>query len=87
MSTITFSRDVNTGFFKDVRKRVDEYFEKTGKSKNANGMMYFKSILFIGCLVGFYALLITNTVTGWWAFVTALGLGFTQAFNWFQCWP
>ncbi len=80
MSTITFSREVNTGFFKDVRRRVDEYFEKTGKSKNANAMMYFKTALFLTCLVGFYTLLITNTVTGWWAFLTALGLGFTQAF-------
>ncbi|MBL4705746.1 MAG: acyl-CoA desaturase [Flavobacteriales bacterium] len=42
--------------------------------------MYTKSVLFIGCLFGFYALLITNTVSGWLAFATALGLGFTQAF-------
>lgn len=79
MSNISFNGSSNQAFFQDVRKGVDQYFASSGKGKNANGLMYFKSLLFIGSMVGFYLLLITNTVAGWWAFLTALGLGFSQA--------
>jgi linoleoyl-CoA desaturase len=79
MSNISFNGSSNQEFFQDVRKGVDEYFATTGKGKNANALMYFKSILYLGSMAGFYLLLITDTVSGWWAFLTALGLGFTQA--------
>jgi len=44
----------NRDFHKAVIERVDHYFESTGKSKGANGFMYFKSFFYIFLWLGSY---------------------------------
>jgi linoleoyl-CoA desaturase len=58
----------NRDFHKAVVERVDDYFKSTGKSKGANGFMYFKTYFYItfwlgsylGLLFGEFSLLTNN---------------------------
>ncbi len=45
-------------FFATLKIRVDEYFTQNNLSKNANGLMYFKTALFLGGSVGLYFLIL-----------------------------
>jgi len=53
---IVFGTPEQQGFFKDLRSRVDEYFESTGQSKFANGSMVLKTIVLLGGYLGCIAL-------------------------------
>jgi linoleoyl-CoA desaturase len=45
---IVFGSPEQQAFFKDLRARVDDYFESTGRSKHANGAMVIKTIVLLG---------------------------------------
>jgi linoleoyl-CoA desaturase len=50
---IVFGTPEQQAFFKDLRGRVDDYFESTGQSKYANGAMVLKTaVLITGYLTG-----------------------------------
>jgi len=55
-------------FLKELRKRVDAYFEKTGRSRRDCPTMYFKTATILAWFFGAYALLMF-CVTSWWAVV------------------
>ncbi|MFN9945115.1 MAG: acyl-CoA desaturase, partial [bacterium] len=50
---IVFGNPDQQAFFKDLRARVDDYFESTGKSRHANAEMVIKTvILLVGYIAG-----------------------------------
>ncbi len=67
-------------FFATVKRRVDEYFLTNKLSKNANGMMYFKSFLFLGGYLLFYSLILSGQFSLPMLWVFALFLGACCAF-------
>ncbi|MCS6824281.1 MAG: acyl-CoA desaturase [Cytophagaceae bacterium] len=67
---IRFVDKNNSTFYSTLKARVEEYFKKNNLSKSANGLMYFKSFLYIGGMVTLYALL----YTGWFSLWQMLGI-------------
>ena len=55
-------------FIRELRKRVDAYFEKTGRSKRDCPSMYFKTATIMAWFFGAYFLLLF-AVTAWWVAV------------------
>jgi len=53
-------------FIRELRRRVDAYFERTGFSRRDCPKMYFKTATIIAWFAGSYALLMFF-VTSWWA--------------------
>ena len=56
------SNPVKDNFIKDLRHRVDHYFETNNLSKYANAEMYFKTFLSIVLWVGTFALIMSGTL-------------------------
>lgn len=77
---IKFNNKHQPGFFKDVRKEVDNYFQENNLSKNANGEMVAKTIFFMMSLVTLYFLILSNN----FGLLASLGLvilvGMVKAF-------
>lgn len=69
-----------TGFYSSVRKQVDEYFLTNNLSKNANGLMVVKSILFIGGAFSFYLLILSNQFSAPVMLLFAILMGMFSAF-------
>lgn len=67
-------------FFATVKSRVDAYFKENNLSSHANAAMVFKTIVFLGALVGLYAAIMSNYFSPWLMFLMALALGATKAF-------
>src|SRR5438105_10809769 len=55
-------------FIRELRKRVDAYFEKTGKSRRDCPQMYFKTATILAWFFGAYFLLLF-AVHSWWLIV------------------
>src|SRR3954462_4747425 len=55
-------------FIRELRKRVDAYFEKTGRSKRDCPSMYFKTATIMAWFFSAYLLLLF-VVTSWWLVV------------------
>jgi len=77
---VKFNGRNQSGFYADVKKEVDEYFKSKGISKNANAEMIFKSVFFLGSLVGLYLLIIFGGFSMMTNLLFAILLGMVQAF-------
>ncbi|MFI5381953.1 MAG: fatty acid desaturase family protein [Tepidisphaerales bacterium] len=65
------------GFLAELRKRVDAYFQQTGRPRRDCPQMYFKTATIMTCFVAAYVLLLL-VVSSWWLAVPlacVLGLG------------
>src|SRR5204862_2482830 len=70
--------DNDNGFLLEVRRRVDTYFETTGRRRRDCLQMYVKTAVIFAWLLGSYALLFV--ATAWWqALLVALPLGLAMA--------
>ena len=86
MKKIRFPRPDSARFVKDVKVRVNAYFEEEGLSKHANGAMYFKTVaIFAMCFVP-YGLILSGQFSPWAMLglavlmgVGAAGIGFSIA--------
>jgi linoleoyl-CoA desaturase len=58
----------NDGFFRELNKRVDAYFETTGRRRRDCPQMYFKTATVLGWFLGVYVLLMF-VVSSWWLVV------------------
>jgi linoleoyl-CoA desaturase len=67
-------------FFATVKTRVDEYFIKNNLSKNANALMYFKTLLFLGGSFVLYFLILFGPFTIYQQWGLAMLLGTFHAF-------
>lgn len=52
-------------FLRELRRRVDAYFERTGRPRRDCPQMYFKTATILAWLIGAYVLLMF-VVTSWW---------------------
>src|SRR5438034_1607210 len=55
-------------FIHELRRRVDAYFERTGRSRRDCAQMYFKTASILAWFLAAY-LLLMFAVTSWWAVV------------------
>jgi linoleoyl-CoA desaturase len=75
---VTFAKDA-AGFLTELRRRVDDYFTRTGKSRNDSWQMYLKSAIVLIVLTASYVLLIFVAETWWQAVPLAVLLGVSMA--------
>jgi len=68
-----------SGFQAELRRRVDAYFEKTGKPRRDCPQLYIKTVILLSSFIGFYILLVFFAQTWWQALPLAILLGFTTA--------
>jgi linoleoyl-CoA desaturase len=69
----------DTQFFSETRKRVDEYFARTGYSQQDCPQMYVKSAILLVVFGVSYALLVFAARTWWQAIPAAILLGLSAA--------
>jgi linoleoyl-CoA desaturase len=75
---VTFAKDA-AGFLTEVRRRVDEYFDRTGKGRKDSWPMYLKTVIILSVLSASYVLLVFFAQTWWQAVPLALLLGVSMA--------
>jgi len=75
---VTFAKDA-AGFLTELRKRVDDYFQRTGKGTTDSWQMYLKSAIILTSCVASYVLLVFVAQTWWQAVPLALVLGVSMA--------
>lgn len=78
MAFVTFNTKEHP-FFDELKKRVDEYFEKTGKSQWGNWKIYLKTGILLSTMVGMYIWLVFFTPGILLSIALCTLLGFTLA--------
>src|ERR1043165_9110941 len=69
----------SAAFLRELRKRVDAYFQRTGRPRRDCAQMYFKTASILAWFLGAYFLLLF-VVTIWWLIVpVAVILGLSIA--------
>jgi linoleoyl-CoA desaturase len=66
-------------FIRELRRRVDAYFEQTGKSRRDCPKMYFKTFTILAWFAGAYLLLLFWAASFWTILPLAVILGFSMA--------
>src|SRR6476646_5971879 len=66
-------------FIRELRKRVDAYFEKTGHRRRDCPQMYFKTATIVAWFLGAYLLLLLAVHTWWLVVPLAAVLGIAIA--------
>lgn len=66
ISTVKFNKLDQPEFFKELRKRVNKYFEENNISKKANFNMKFKTVFMICLYFVPFTLMITGVVSSFW---------------------
>tara|TARA_Y100000385_G_scaffold135063_1_gene140270 strand:- start:765 stop:1856 length:1092 start_codon:yes stop_codon:yes gene_type:complete len=79
LPTIRFQNKDQAHFVKELRKRVNSYFNENNISKKANNHMIIKSIsMFLIYLIP-YSLIYMDILTGAWGFILAVFMGIGMA--------
>jgi linoleoyl-CoA desaturase len=76
-SRVKFDKD--NQFQSELRRRVDEFFERTGRRRRDVPQMYLKTAILLASFVGFYILLVFVARTWWQALPLAILLGLATA--------
>jgi len=74
---VKFASDA--GFQKEVRRRVDEYFHRTGRRQRDCPQMYLKTAILLACFAACYVLLVFVAQTWWQALPLAVLLGLAMS--------
>jgi len=74
---LTFGRD--NSFQVELRRRVDEYFRRTGRRQRDCPQMYLKTAIILAFFFSFYFLLVVVAATWWQALPLAVLLGLSMA--------
>jgi linoleoyl-CoA desaturase len=74
---LTFGRD--NSFQVELRRRVDDYFRRTGRRQRDCPQMYLKTAIILAAFVGLYLLLVFVAATWWQALPLAILLGLSMA--------
>jgi linoleoyl-CoA desaturase len=72
-------QNVKQSFHLELKKRVNEYFESTGKSYLGNGRLYSKAIILLTSFVFLYIHLVFFTPAAVWAILECILLGIVVA--------
>jgi len=77
-ASITFPRRGAEQFVRDVKARVADYFEVTGKSSKADWTMWVKTVILLTMVFGSYAAIMSNHFSplAMWGFAFVMGVGF-----------
>jgi linoleoyl-CoA desaturase len=67
------------GFQAELKKRVEEYFVRTGRSQHGGFRLGLKAIIITAWLIASYSLLVFGAQTWWQAALLALSLGLAMA--------
>lgn len=67
------------GFHRELRQRVGQYFESSGRRKRDCPQMYVKTAVIVAWLVGSYLLLLLTPMSWWLALPLAVSLGLSMA--------
>ncbi|GJM34719.1 MAG: fatty acid desaturase [Saprospiraceae bacterium] len=79
LQKVIFGKLKKENFHKDVREKVDQYFQSKNISKNANTEMVVKTILILAGWAITYMLILSNLLSPWAVFGLALLHGFCTA--------
>ncbi|HCD52343.1 MAG TPA: acyl-CoA desaturase [Balneolaceae bacterium] len=76
-SLVTFNNKTDKEFSKEVKARVNQYFEERNLSKHANFAMYFKTFVILSVYWGAYALIMTGqfSLNVMWLLAVVMGIG------------
>jgi linoleoyl-CoA desaturase len=74
---VTFGRD--NSFQLELRRRVDEYFRRTGRRQRDCPQMYLKTAIILASFVGLYVFLVFMAANWWQALPLAILLGLSMA--------
>ena len=77
---LKFSRKGESGFYLDLKQEVNDYFKSNNISKNANALMVFKTILFLGGLPVLYYLIVFGQFSLGVTFGLTILIGMCQSF-------
>jgi linoleoyl-CoA desaturase len=80
MKEIRFRHDSEQGFYRTLKRRVDEYFEKSGKSRGADTLFFAKAGLFATLTVAAYALILLHPFANWTLLPLAFVFGLSALF-------
>ena len=78
---IRFTGKVNQDFYPTVKKRVDAYFEENKLSRNANGLMIFKIVLYVTMIFGSLITLLTVSLPLWAVYLLYINIGLFSAYS------
>src|SRR5713101_3640852 len=67
------------GFHKELQRRIDQYFQNTGRRQRDCPWMYLKTAIVVSWLVASYVLLVFLVGTWWLALPLAISLGLSMA--------
>lgn len=81
---IKFINTNQSAFFATTRKRVDAYFKEKGLSKNANRLMWVKTIFCLGWFFSLYLLILSGWFSTWAMLGMTIMLGAFAAFTGFN---
>lgn len=79
LEQVKFSKAPENDFYKDLRKRVNQYFKENNISKHANTGMVFKTIFMISLYVVPFTLIITLFDNTWLVMLMWILMGFGMA--------
>src|SRR5258708_9146231 len=74
---LIFGRD--NSFQTELRRRVDEYFRRTGRRRRDCPQMYLKTAIILAAFTGLYLLLVFVAATWWQALPLAILMGLSMA--------
>lgn len=77
---LKFVDKTNSGFFTTVKERVNDYFQSNGLTKQANGAMVLKTIIYLVSFVLLYLAILLEVFPSWVSLLLAIALGMNMAF-------
>jgi linoleoyl-CoA desaturase len=80
MKEIRFRHESEQAFYRTLKSRVDGYFARTGKSRYADGLFFFKAGLFASLAVATYTLILLNPFGHWALLPLAFVFGLSALF-------
>lgn len=73
--SVKFSRDASRAFVKELKQRVEAYFEENELSKKANAQMVIKTVLMLALAFVPYGLIMSNQFSPWQMLGLAILMG------------
>jgi linoleoyl-CoA desaturase len=70
---------VKQSFHVELKKRINDYFETTGKSLTGNKQLYIKAVVLLSCFILLYIHLVFFTPSAIWAILECVLLGLVVA--------
>jgi len=70
---------VKQGFFTELRKEVDAYFQENNLKRTGNAELVIKTVLLLSLYIGGYCMVVFGNMPLWGMLLTVIGMGFVTA--------